>query len=109
MTFTINNETITAKEFTFNALCDLEDMGIDFSNAIVHKPRIAMRAYLAYCKGISLDESGKMIEKHIINGGDLTEMNKAILENLEKSDFFNALIAKAKAEAAIQPEETAAK
>lgn len=107
MTFTINNETINAKEFTFNALCDFEDMGIDFADAIVRKPRIALRAYLAYCKGISLDESGKMIETHIINGGDMNEINKAISETLEKSDFFNALIAKAKA--AMQSEETVVK
>ena len=106
MTFTINNETYTAKDFTFNSLCDFEDMGIDFADAIAHKPRIALRAYLAYCAGVSIDESGKMIESHMINGGDMNEINKALSETLENSDFFKALIAKAKA--AMETEETVA-
>lgn len=89
-TFVINGVTYTAKPFTYNVICDLEDMGVTLQD-MQNKPMSVVRAYFAICTGKGAEFAGEQIEKHVINGGDFTAVLEAMNEEMEKSDFFRAL------------------
>lgn len=74
----------------FNAVCKLEDMGVDISN-IDGKIMTVARAYAALCMRKPLDVAGKEIEKHVRSGGSLNAVYEAFAAEVEKSDFFQAL------------------
>ena len=88
--FELNKRRYEAKEFDFNTVCDLSEMGIDFEK-IQKAPAPAIRAYLAICMDADKDIAGREIQAHILGGGNLDEVAKVMAEMLDKSDFFQAL------------------
>lgn len=96
-TFKINGKEYGAKPFDFNLVCDLEDMGISLYEA-GKKPMVIIRAYFAFCAGISKELAGKELESHMINGGSFEDIFNAMSEEMEKSDFFRSLQKGAEAE-----------
>lgn len=92
----INGKEITAKPIDFNATIELNDLGGDIYS-FGTKPLAALRAYLAYCEGVSAEEAGQEIEAHIVGGGDLSDLSAAFMKACDDSAFFKAMIAKAKA------------
>lgn len=90
-TFTVNNKEYKAKAFDFNLVCDLEDMGVSMRE--MNKKQMATtRAYFALCAGMSNEQAGKEMEVHVIAGGNFEEISTALNEEMDKSDFFRALI-----------------
>lgn len=89
-TFTVNEKEYKAKPFNFNMICDFEDLGLSM-NALATKPTVAVRAYIAICGNISLEEAGVQISEHVIKGGNLNSVTEALNAEMEKSDFFLAL------------------
>ena len=92
----INGKEITAKPIDFNATIELNDLGGDIYS-FGTKPLAALRAYLAYCEGVSAEEAGQEIEAHIIGGGDLSDLSAAFMKACDDSAFFKVMIAKAEA------------
>lgn len=88
--FTINNKKYNVLPFSFNTMCDLEDMGTPLQMA-GKAPTSTLRAYFALCAGIDKDEAGYEIQQHILNGGTLEELSDVFGDELDKSDFFQAL------------------
>lgn len=88
--FRVNGVTYTAVPFTFNTVCDLEDMGIAMTD-IQKKPMSAVRAYFAICTGKDKDFAGQEMEQHLINGGSFDDVIKAMSVEVEKSDFFRKM------------------
>ena len=88
--FTVNGVTYTAKDFNFNTICDLEDLGVSLED-IANKPMGIIRAYLTICSGRDLAYAGEQIEQHIIHNGSFEEMMQVIADKMEESDFFRAL------------------
>ena len=88
----INGKEITAKPIDFNATIELNDLGGDIYS-FGTKPLAALRAYLAYCEGVSAEEAGQEIEAHIVGGADLST---AFMKACDDSAFFKAMITKAK-------------
>ena len=74
----------------FNAVCKLEDMGVDISD-IDGKVMTVARAYAALCMRKPVEVAGKEIEKHVQNGGTLNAIYEVFAAEVEKSDFFQAL------------------
>lgn len=74
----------------FNAVCKLEDMGVDISN-VDGKIMTVARAYAALCMHKPIEVAGKEIEKHVQNGGSLNTIYEVFAAEVEKSDFFRAL------------------
>lgn len=74
----------------FNAVCKLEDMGVDISD-IDGKVMTVARAYAALCMRKPVEVAGKEIEKHVQNGGSLNTIYEVFAAEVEKSDFFRAL------------------
>lgn len=88
--FTLNNRRYEAKEFDFNTVCDLSELGIDFDK-LQQAPAPAIRAYISLCMDADKDTAGKELQAHILGGGSLEEVSKVMTEMIEKSDFFQAL------------------
>lgn len=92
--FKINEKEYNTKKIDFNMICNFEDLGISMDE-IVKKPLSATRAYFSFCSGLNLDEAGTEIELHLIKGGELNEIMEGMSEEVENSDFFQALNKKA--------------
>lgn len=89
--FKVNEKEYTARVFDFNLMCDMEDMGVPLQQA-GEKNFKFIRSYFSLCAGISEEEAGKEIEAHVISGGDLDDISNAMSEEMDKSDFFRALM-----------------
>lgn len=97
--FVISGKEYIAKEFDFNTVCDLEDLGVSLED-MDEKPMSMMRAYFQLCAGVNKIEAGMLLQKHLISGGKMDELTKAMSAAMEESDFFQALSQKAKEGAA---------
>lgn len=91
-TFTINGKKVVAKDFDFNMVADIEEMGMDMEK-VFKSPTSSCRAYLALCLGITKEEAGMEIQEHLKNGGDLQELIVAFADKLNNSDFFQQTVA----------------
>lgn len=106
-TFKVNGKEYKAKEFTFNLICDLEGMGVPLEQ-MDEKPMSMVRAYFGICAGLGKDAAGKEMEQHIIGGGKFDDVMKAMMNEMENSDFFRSLNQKAETETAENQGEAAA-
>ena len=89
----INGKDYKEAEIDFNAVCELEDMGIKiFSLKGVSAAKIA-RAYMALCMGGAemLDIAGAEINQYIINGGKFDTITEAFSKAVQESGLFHAL------------------
>lgn len=89
-TFTVNGKEYKSREFDFNLICDLEDMGVSLEKAS-DKPMSMVRAYFGLCTGRGNEYAGKEMEEHIIGGGGLEDIMNVMSDEMEKSDFFRKL------------------
>lgn len=94
---TINGKFYKDAELDFNAVCEMENMGVSIQN-IDDNIMSAARAYAAICMHRPLKIAGAEIEAHIINGGTLADILEPFNKKAEESGFFQALRRKAEAE-----------
>lgn len=87
---TINGKSYPAKEITFNAVCQFEDMGVQLTE-IEKKSIMLLRAYAAVCMNCDAEKAGAELEAHITSGGDLKDLSGALSAAVEESGFFQAL------------------
>ena len=92
----INGKEYRNVPLDFNAVCKLEDMGVDITN-VDEKVMTTARAYVALCMHKPVSIAGQEIEKHVMNGGTLNEIYEAFSAEVEKSGFFQALQKQAEA------------
>ena len=85
--FKLNGKEVTAKEFDYNLMCDMEDIGFDLED-FGEKPLSALRGYVALCKNCTVEKAGKEISDHIAKGGNTDEVMEVMMNKLENSDFF---------------------
>ena len=107
----INGKDYKEAEIDFNAICELEDMGISLFNLRgVSGAKIA-RAYAALCMGGKdmIDAAGAEINLHIINGGNLATITDAFGKAVSESGFFQALKATAEQKNTTNEEQEAPK
>ena len=93
----INGKDYKEAEIDFNAVCELEDMGIKIFNLKGVSGMKIARAYAALCMGGAdmLDLAGVEINHHMINGGKLEVITEAFSKAVDNSGFFQALKATA--------------
>jgi hypothetical protein len=88
--FTINGKRYTAKPFDFNTVCDLEDNGVSLQE-MSKKPMSMARAYFALCFNGDKERAGNEIQEHVKAGGNFNELYTVMGEEMNDSDFFQAL------------------
>ena len=86
----LNGKVYQAKEIDFNYICMLEVEGIEFSRIGTGFFNM-LKVYVAYCMDVEPEYAGEEINKHVMNGGKLTEITNTLSEKLETSDFFRAI------------------
>lgn len=94
--FTVNNKEYNAVPFDFNLICEFEDRGLSMTD-IDSKPNLVAREYFAICARLSTNAAGKELEEHYLNGGDISEISAALVNEMSKSDFFRKMLENAKA------------
>lgn len=87
---TINRKKYDAKAFDFGLVCDLEDMGVELIGG-QSKNMSLFRAYCALCMGEDVKTAEKELNEHLKNGGKIKELMEIMGEEMNKSDFFQAL------------------
>ena len=83
----INGKAVKPAELDFNAMCDMEDMGVSIFEAD-NKGLSSLRAYLAISEGISSKEAGIEIGAHLASGGNLDALATAFSDAVKESTFF---------------------
>ena len=105
---TINGKFYREAELDFNAVCEMENMGVSIQN-IDDNIMSAARAYAAICMRKPLRLAGAEIEAHIVNGGTLADILEPFNKKAEESGFFQALRKKAEEDQAEAQEMNPAK
>lgn len=88
----INGKNYKMPELNFNAMCNLEDMGVSITS-LDKKPMATIRGFIALAIG-DPEKAGKELEEHIVNGGTLDDIISDITKAVSESGFFQALSAK---------------
>lgn len=85
----INEKEYELRKIDFNAVCELEDLGMSIIN-IKDKTFKSIRALVAFVMKCDLDKAGKEVESHLANGGKINDFTP-LFEMISKSDFFRNL------------------
>lgn len=89
-TFEVNGKQYKGKEFDFNLVCDLEDMGVSLDD--MQKKNLSLiRGYFGLCAGLDKEEAGAELQEHLISGKKFESLTDVMHDEMEKSDFFRAL------------------
>lgn len=86
----INNREYRLPELDFNAMCELEDMGVALTD-MDKKVLTTVRGFLALSMNGDFQRAGKELEAHLSKGGSLEQMLQEINEAVERSGFFRGL------------------
>lgn len=84
----VNGKAYPAIEVTFNALCDMDEMGVSIEDLDAKHIIRFLRAYVALCMGSTAEEAGTEIGQHVINGGNTEDLIKTMVEAFEEGGFF---------------------
>lgn len=82
-----------ALRFPLNALCALEEKCGCGLNELLRRPLSGIRGLL-WCglmeteKGLTPEDVGEMLARHLKEGGNLEAISKALAEGLEEDGFF---------------------
>ena len=89
-TVTINGRTYDVPEIDFNAICDLEEQGINLLSLESGTPKVAtmIRGLAAWIMGTDKVTAAREIQKHIEAGGSIVEIMEAVNEAMNESGFF---------------------
>lgn len=87
-TFEVNGKTYDAVTMDFNAIADLEEMGVDLMSGNLPMFK-TLRGYFALCAGISAREAGEKLNAHVVAGGHLDGLLEAFKYECENSGFIN--------------------
>ena len=87
-TINVNGKVYKIPEIDFNAVCELEELGLDFSK--MNKKTFSVgRILLAFVMNVSLEEAGKAYSKHSENNNNaLNEIMIPLFNAVNESDFF---------------------
>lgn len=86
----INGNEYKIPELNFNAMCDLEDMGVVLSN-MEEKMLSTVRGFIALSMGGDIQRAGKEFEAHLASGGSIENIVEEINKAVSESGFFQAL------------------
>lgn len=94
--FIFDEKEYNVPEFDFNALCELGDRGLDFTemqNGETNGLKI-IRALLSFALDKAPKETGTLITKEIVKVGieKFTENLQPLVNGLTNSDFFKQLV-----------------
>lgn len=89
---TINKKAYGVKPVTFNAICELEELGLSLATLKDFKKNVfgTYRACFAFHSGLPVEVAGEEMGEHLCNGGTLDDF-QPFFEAVLESDFFKRL------------------
>ena len=90
---TINDVVYEVPELDFNAVCELQELGVNIMNpkAMRRNAVNAARAIVAWIMNTEVEDAGVEIQEHIIGGGSLEVIFEAFSTAVSNSGFFSAM------------------
>ena len=87
---TINGREYEIPEVDFDAICELEEKGVDLLSADAKHPKLAitLRGIVAWIMNVPEKTASAEIMGHIQNGGNIIDILNAITEAMQDSGFF---------------------
>lgn len=87
---TINGKNYRVPEVDFDAVCELEERGVDLLSADSKHPKLAttLRGIVAWIMGVNEREASTQIMEHIRNGGNIVEILNGVTAAMQDSGFF---------------------
>ena len=87
---TINGRRYRIPEVDFDAVCELEEKGVDLLAADSKHPKLAttLRGIVAWIMGVSEREASAEIMAHINGGGNIIEIINGVTVAMQDSGFF---------------------
>lgn len=91
MFVTINGEEYQIPKLDFDAVCELEERGVNLLGMSGQNMKLATttRGLIAWIMNTDLKTASREIEGHIQSGGDLAEIFTAISSAMEDSGFLS--------------------
>ena len=89
-TVTINGKEYDVPEMTFDAVCELEEYGVNLMAGSKNlKIATTVRGLVAWITGLDLEDASAEIQAHITNGGNIMDVLNATTAAMEKSGFLS--------------------
>lgn len=87
----INGNRYDIPELDFDAVCELEENGVDLLAMNRNNPKLAtmVRGFTAWFMGCDNKTASGEIEAHIANGGSISDILSSVSRAIENSGFFN--------------------
>lgn len=94
-TVTINNKAYKMPEFNFGQMRRLESFGLSLTRMADFKNNIftMVTAFVAVVADVEDDEADRLVEQHVLGGGDIRAIVTDCMEGLNESAFFKKFLA----------------
>ena len=94
--FKLNDVEYKVKDLDFNAICELEDEGINLmdENIMATRGMNNLRTILSFVLDRPKFETGQIISEHLKSGGRIEDLNKIITISLENGGFLTQALEK---------------
>ena len=86
----INGNRYDIPEVDFDAVCELEEIGINLLNMDKSNLKLATmaRGLTAWIMGVDTQTATRELEAHIANGGNIADIITRATESMQRSGFF---------------------
>ena len=92
-TVKINNKRYEVPELTFRHFTMMEEQGFSLLEAFRKKQIMLLAmAFVVAVTGEDRDEAERLIEQHVLGGGDLEPIYTAFAEAIDRSGFFKRML-----------------
>ena len=92
-TVKINNKKYEVPELTFKHFTQMEEQGFSVIDAF-RKQQIFLLAmgYVCIVTGEDRDEAERLIEQHVLGGGEIADIYASFAEAVDRSAFFKKML-----------------
>lgn len=95
-TVVINNKTYKVPELTFGAVRKLEEYGFSVMKIadINSNQFTAIHAFTMLVCDVDSDEADRLLQQHVLGGGDYSAIMNVFYKAITESDFFTQMLKK---------------
>lgn len=87
----INEKEYEVPTVDFNAICDLEALGVNIVASGSKTPICDIRSIAAWMMKTSKEKAGIELQEHLLKGGSIDEMSTVFEKELMESPFMKAV------------------
>lgn len=92
-TIKINQKNYPIPELTFRHLPMMERCGLSIMQMVSgHYIFTTVQVFTALVVGCDTDEADRLLEQHILGGGDVTSIFEAFADAIDESPFFSKIL-----------------